>query len=123
MMMWYTHRRYLMEKKVICGGEFKFTPNGFCRAKGFLGVYLQAIRTDGHKINETEVKFEIFLINSKDNKKSIIHEIMNKLNGDIDPWGFHRFIRLESYRDLSEGYIDSDSGTIYAFIRCLKLLS
>lgn len=90
--------------------RLKIYPQGYSRAKGqYLSMYVQARSTNKAEPLNVSARFDIFLVNQKEESSLISFSSQHHFLETSDHWGFHRFLQLSNLVDTNLGYLD-DAG-------------
>lgn len=93
--------------------RLKIYPSGYSRARGqYLSMYVQGRSTDKAKPLDLSAKFDIFLVNQKEEGAVVTFSSQHHFQENSDHWGFHRFLQLSQLVNPSLGYIDEASDSV-----------
>lgn len=93
--------------------RLKIYPQGYSKAKGhFLSMYVQGRSSNRSEPLDVAARFDIFLVNQKEDGSTISFSSQHQFLETSDHWGFHRFLQLSQMVDPNLGHLDAESDAI-----------
>lgn len=93
--------------------RLKIYPQGYNKAKGhYLSMYVQGCGVNASDHLDVSAKFDIFLINQREEGMTVSFSSVHHFRDANDHWGFHRFLQLSQLMDVNAGFRDADTDSV-----------
>lgn len=93
--------------------RLKIYPQGYNKARGqYLSMYVQGCSMNGADRLDVSARFDIFLINQREEGMTVSFSSVHHFRDTNDHWGFHRFLQLSQLMDSDAGFRDADTDSV-----------